>query len=117
MQTIDIAGSLNVLGSEWKLCGPITTGTEECWDAVIWLDSRNKPSWSELVAAQTEHTSNINRIKRNYLLSSTDVKALPDYPHADDAARQLWLDYRQALRDLPDTDGWPSDITWPSEPE
>ena len=28
-----------------------------------------------------------------------------------------YADYRQALRDLPERAGFPSDVTWPSKPE
>jgi len=29
---------------------------------------------------------------------------------------QVWLDYRQALRDISDQDGFPLDIIWPEQP-
>ena len=43
--------------------------------------------------------------------------ALPDYPHPDDTTRQRWLDYRQALRDIPQQKGFPFDVVWPEKPE
>ncbi|MEG6550208.1 phage tail assembly chaperone, partial [Desulfocurvibacter africanus] len=52
----------------------------------------------------------------------SDCYALPDYPHANEAARQAWLDYRQALRNVPELDGFPWDgandpaVPWPVEP-
>ena len=30
---------------------------------------------------------------------------------------QEWLDYRQALRDVPQQAGFPTDINWPTKPE
>ena len=30
---------------------------------------------------------------------------------------QEWLDYRQALRDIPEQTGFPEEIDWPQEPE
>jgi hypothetical protein len=61
---------------------------------------------------------------RNTLLQKSDVKALPDYPHPDEATRQAWLDYRQALRDVTKTmevneDGTLArilSVQWPAEP-
>lgn len=42
------------------------------------------------------------RDKRNRHLNSSDWRVLPDSPFTPEQ-RQQWIDYRQALRDLPDT--------------
>ena len=34
-----------------------------------------------------------------------------------DADQQAWIDYRQALRDVPQQNGFPTDIDWPMNPE
>lgn len=31
--------------------------------------------------------------------------------------QQEWLDYRRALLDLPEQEGWPYEIVWPSKPD
>ena len=31
--------------------------------------------------------------------------------------QQAWIDYRQALLDVPEQSGWPTVITWPVKPE
>ena len=31
--------------------------------------------------------------------------------------RAAWLEYRQALREIPEQSGFPSNVIWPSEPE
>ena len=61
------------------------------------------------------------RIKRNQLLQQTDWRATVDYPNPD---KQAWLDYRQALRDLPETadpqldeNGQLTNVIWPLSPE
>ena len=41
------------------------------------------------------------RETRNKLLKETDKYTLPDWPHKTPENKQAWLDYRQALRDLP----------------
>lgn len=51
--------------------------------------------------------------ERNARLAETDYVALPDTPEMSDAMRT----YRQALRDVPAQEGFPSDITWPTKPE
>ena len=52
------------------------------------------------------------RAQRNFLLSASDWTQLSDAP-VDQIA---WANYRQALRDLPDQDGFPWSITWPEKP-
>ena len=55
------------------------------------------------------------RAERDTILSQTDKYATIDFPHGSEVAKQAWLDYRQALRDLPaNTD--PSNPTWPIAP-
>ena len=63
------------------------------------------------------------REERNVLLDKTDKYTTPDYPHADEAAKQAWLDYRQVLRNLPSTatptldkDGNLEGFEWPAVP-
>jgi hypothetical protein len=57
------------------------------------------------------------KAKRDQLLKESDPMALPDYPHPDDTTRQRWLDYRQALRDVSQQEGFPFNINWPVKPE
>ena len=56
------------------------------------------------------------RLRRDRLLAASDPMALPDYPHADEAARQAWLDYRAALRDVPAQAGFPGGVPLPTPP-
>lgn len=53
------------------------------------------------------------RITRNNLLLNSDWTQMPDYNGADKAA---WATYRQALRDVPQQSGFPTEITWPVAP-
>jgi len=52
------------------------------------------------------------RGERDRLLAETDWTQVADAP----VDAQAWADYRQALRDVPDQTGFPSDVTWPSKP-
>ena len=63
------------------------------------------------------------RKERNALLSQSDKYMTPDYPYLLTKHKQGWIDYRQALRDLPatalptlDEDGNLTGIQWPSIP-
>lgn len=51
------------------------------------------------------------RDKRNALLAETDWWAVSDRTMA-----QTETDYRQALRDVPQQEGFPFDVTWPTKP-
>lgn len=53
------------------------------------------------------------RVQRDYLLSSSDWSQLPDVP---EAIREPWAVYRQALRDIPQQEGFPYTVEWPQKP-
>ena len=52
------------------------------------------------------------RTVRNNLIAETDVWALSDRTMTAEQTA-----YRQALRDITDQAGFPTDITWPTKPE
>lgn len=56
--------------------------------------------------------SNMVRAERNGLLAATDWWVLPDR-----TATQAQLDYRTALRNVPNQSGFPNNVTWPTKPE
>jgi len=56
------------------------------------------------------------RTKRNKVISSTDYLFTSDFPHATPEKKQEWLDYRQALRDLPSVTEDPANPVWPTIP-
>lgn len=55
------------------------------------------------------------RMERDALISETDFLMMPDYPLSDDE-REALTQYRQALRDLPQAEGFPDAIAWPEAP-
>lgn len=57
------------------------------------------------------------RRKRDSTIDKTDKYATIDYPHATEEVKQAWLDYRQALRDLPANTTDPENPVWPVAPE
>ena len=54
------------------------------------------------------------RSTRNVRLKDSDWSQGKDIP---DAVSSAWATYRQALRDVPQQDGFPWDVTWPTQPE
>lgn len=55
------------------------------------------------------------REKRNALIAETDYLMMPDYP-LDEERKAAVMAYRQALRDVPEQEGFPRQINWPVKP-
>lgn len=55
------------------------------------------------------------RAKRNQLLAETDWTQLAD-SQLDEEAQAAMRAYRQALRDIPQQEGFPLSVEWPEEP-
>lgn len=56
------------------------------------------------------------RTERDRRLAASDWTQVPDAPLTD-AQRSSWAAYRQALREVPQQDGFPHSIKWPDKPE
>jgi hypothetical protein len=54
------------------------------------------------------------RAKRNILLKNSDWTQASDIP---DNIKTTWATYRQALRNVPTQSGFPTNVTWPTEPK
>lgn len=54
------------------------------------------------------------RRQRTMLLEISDWRMLADVPKKHSAG---WADYRKALRDVPQQEGFPKNINWPTEPK
>ena len=55
------------------------------------------------------------RFRRDSLLSATDYLLMPDYPISEESLKLLKA-YRQALRDIPEQEGFPLKLVWPDRP-
>ena len=115
----DITHALQALkpGSQWVLRGTEYSGLE-------WMDSGQQPTEQEVKAKIIELAAaepmRLLRIERDKKIALTDWRVLPDQTPSDD-----WINYRQALRDLPasvtpklnsDYELDFSSFTWPTEP-
>jgi len=99
--------ALDILYPQWRN-NSINLTDESLIDAKI----------AELEAAEPLR---LLRQKRNQLLAATDWRATVDYPSSDQTE---WLNYRQALRDFPETadpqldeNGQLTNVIWPLSPE
>lgn len=64
-------------------------------------------------APTTEQLSTSARSKRDSLLAVTDWTQAGDIPQS---TKDLWIPYRQDLRDVPEQVGFPVEIVWPTKP-
>jgi hypothetical protein len=106
--SVDNTSNLNVIWNEEANVytkAPFTIPTQqECED--VWNSTvRNKVALKDL------------RKERDDLLAKTDKYAILDWPHPTPEAKQAWLDYRQALRDLPANTEDPANPVWPTRPD
>lgn len=60
-----------------------------------------------------ELESEMIKDQRNRLLEQSDWTQLPDVPQS---LKDLWVPYRQALRDVPQQEGFPLNVVWPTPP-
>ena len=104
-------------GSQWSLTGNQYSG-------ITWV-SGTKPTEAEvgakIIELDTAEPMRLLRIERDKKIAQTDWRVLPDQTPSDD-----WINYRQALRDLPASaspklgSDYELDFlsfTWPTEPE
>lgn len=83
-----------------------------------WAWSNTTMSWQVTDAAMANEFALIMlRIKRDELLAQSDYTQMPDVPLSN---KDLWDNYRQALRDLPQTYANITsldEVTWPTPPQ
>lgn len=84
--------------------------------------SRNPIPLEEIETAYSKYTNETKpmmalRKRRDEILKETDKYTIPDWPHSTPESKQAWLDYRQALRDLPTNTTDLENPVWPSPPE
>jgi hypothetical protein len=53
------------------------------------------------------------RAMRDQLLVASDWTQIADAP----VNKTAWAEYRQALRDVPEQEGFPENVVWPTKPE
>ena len=90
------------------------------WESIRLPEGYTKPPKEEFEAKLQElidaQPLKELRTKRNTLLAKTDYVATIDYPHPTPEKKQEWLDYRQALSDLPSNTEDPANVVWPTAP-
>lgn len=83
------------------------------WYLATLVDGAWVTEWVSRSSAILEAESQLARRERNARLAATDWTQCKDIP---ESVSQAWAVYRQALRDLPGQQGFPSSIQWPERP-
>ena len=80
-------------------------------DGAVFDDAASISDWPDFQADPVAASATQLRADRDALLAASDHMALAD------RITDAWRTYRQALRDVPTQAGFPTNITWPTEPE
>jgi len=88
------------------------------WDSIDIERPTDEEILAKIAELEAAEPMRLLRIQRNQLLAQSDWMAL-----SDRTMTQAQIDYRQALRDLPETanpqldeNGQLTNVTWPTEP-
>ena len=82
-----------------------TTGNGSVFD-----DDASISDWPDFQESAVAASATKVRAERYALLAASDHMALAD------RITDEWRTYRQALRDVPAQAGFPTNVTWPTEP-
>ena len=96
----------------------ITKETDEA-GAVSYKVEPNLEAWEAWKATQpdpAEAKAAEVRSQRDDLLRDSDWTQMPDSPLSE-SEKEAWKGYRQELRDVPQQEGFPEAVTWPTLPE
>lgn len=77
--------------------------------------ARSEAYNGEVTVEDIPMTADEARTQRDKLLEETDWTQVLDAP-IDAATREAYRAYRQALRDIPQQEGFPENISWPELP-
>lgn len=109
--------------SSYALNGEVIENTSISQVADVWSPEREE--YIKGIAYNGEYTietiedvsmtAEEARAERDKLLAETDWTQVLDAP-IDATTREAYRTYRQALRDIPEQEGFPETITWPELP-
>jgi hypothetical protein len=98
------------ISNGWTYTTPPGDGVHE-WMGGAWVPREREPE-PFVPGPDTDALAKDARAQRDQLLAACDWTQVADAP----ADRDAWAAYRQALRDLPQQEGFPMSVVWPEKP-
>jgi len=94
---------------------PFTASPNDCEEhgRKLYHKIKKNGNISPYIPPSKEQIELQERAKRNDLLFGSNWTQLPDVP---EKIKSKWAEYRQKLRNIPDQEGFPYDIIWPTSP-
>ena len=108
---VSVRDGVEEINGQWFtrfVAGPVFTDTTDD-EGNVTTAAENEAAYRARIDAGAAQDIRTERDKK---LADTDWTQLAD----STANATAWGTYRQALRDLPTTDGFPHNVTWPTEP-
>jgi len=111
---ISVRDGVEQINGQWftkYVVGPIFSDTTD-EDGNLTTAAENEAAYRAGIDARAAETV---RSARNQRLAESDWTQLLDQPFSAED-QTAWAEYRQALRDLPESASFPHDVTWPEAP-
>ena len=112
---VSTRAGIEVIEGQWFtkfIVGPVFTDTTD-EEGEVTTAAEHEAAYKANV---DEQAADRVRGTRNTKLSESDWTQLADTQLSEAVAAE-WTTYRQALRDIPASEGFPHDVTWPEQPE
>lgn len=111
---VSVRDGIEEIKGQWFtkfVVGPVFTDTTDD-EGEVTTAADNEAAYKARIDAEAATSV---RTERDKLIAETDWTQLADSPLSD-SVKATWVTYRQALRDLPSTTGFPHEVTWPEQP-
>ena len=111
---VSVRDGIEEIKGQWFtkfIVGPVFTDTTDD-EGEVTTAADNEAAYKARIDAEAATSV---RTERDKLIAETDWTQLADSPLSD-SVKATWVTYRQALRDLPSTTGFPHEVTWPEQP-
>ena len=110
---VSIRDGVEEVSGQWFtkfVAGPVFTDTTDD-EGKVTTAADNEAAYKARI--DTEVATYV-RTERDKLIAETDWTQLAD-SQLSDSVKASWVTYRQELRDLPTTSGFPHTMTWPTK--
>ncbi|NDH00421.1 MAG: hypothetical protein EBY43_04970 [Opitutae bacterium] len=101
-----------IVKTHWEFQDSIDVSSFTIEKGAIYSDSFDEEAYVNSFEPPLDDRIAFARQERNMVLAETDYLMFSDTPEPS----QAMLDFRQALRDVPQQEGFPDNIVWPEKP-